>query len=409
MITIQPFCSTTYFLPSTKFVNELNPVLPNDNAAIPIYRIMDLHGDIVSSSSVPKQFDTEKLVDIYKQMVTLNLMDNILYQSQRQGRISFYMTNFGEEATHFGSASALKDDDLIYAQYREAGVLMYRGFTLDQIMNQCYSNSLDPAKGRQMPVHYGSKALHFSTISSPLGTQLPIAVGSAYAYKREGKGRVVACYFGEGAASEGDAHAAFNFSATLNCPILFICRNNGYAISTSAKEQYAGDGIAGRGVALGMCTIRVDGNDFFAVYEATRWAREFAQKENKPVLLEAMTYRVGHHSTSDDSSAYRSKEEVDTWIKNDNPITRMRSYLEKNKWWTPDQEKELTKAKRKEILDAFNRAEATKKPNPLHMFSDVYQDLTPRLRRQMEETKSHLAKYGQHYPIDLYDPIQDVQ
>ena len=131
------------------------------------------------------------------------------------------------------------------------------------------------------------------------------AAGAAYAFKRAQNGAIVICYFGEGAASEGDAHAAFNFAATLDCPIIFFCRNNGYAISTPVNEQYKGDGIAVRGPAFGMDTIRVDGNDVFAVYNATRAARDICINENRPVLIEAMTYRIGHHSTSDDSSAYR--------------------------------------------------------------------------------------------------------
>merc|ERR1712183_195683 len=203
--------------------------------------------------------------------------------------------------------------DLVYGQYREAGVLVYRGFTLEEFMDQCYSNNADGGRGKQMPVHYGSKRLNFVTISSPLATQLPQAVGTAYAFKRAQNGLVVICYFGEGAASEGDAHAAFNFAATLNCPVIFFCRNNGYAISTPVKDQYRGDGIAGRGPSYGMPAIRCDGNDLFAVYNATKRARDIAVTLKRPVMLEAMTYRVGHHSTSDDSSVYRSKEEVDYW------------------------------------------------------------------------------------------------
>lgn len=149
-------------------------------------------------------------------------MDIILFDAQRQGRISFYMTNYGEEATHFGTAAALHPDDMIFGQYREAGVLMHRGFSLDDFMNQCYSNDLDLGKGRQMPVHYGSRALNFQTISSPLGTQLPQAAGAAFAFKRTGKKNVAACFFGEGAASEGDFHHALNFAATIGSPVLFI-------------------------------------------------------------------------------------------------------------------------------------------------------------------------------------------
>eukprot|EP00126_Sphaerothecum_destruens_P008881 Sdes_comp20374_c0_seq5m14225 len=228
---------------------------------------------------------------MYQTMVRLNMMDNILYESQRQGRISFYMTNYGEEATHVGSAAALEMGDMVFGQYREAGVLMYRGFTLDEFMNQCYSNAKDYGKGRQMPVHYGSQRLNFQTISSPLSTQMPQAAGAAYAYKRAGNKNIVICFFGEGAASEGDAHAAFNFAATLDCPVIFFCRNNGYAISTPTQEQYRGDGIASRGYGYGITSLRVDGNDMFAVYNSVKEAKSLALAENRPILIEAMTYR----------------------------------------------------------------------------------------------------------------------
>lgn len=159
-------------------------------------------------------------------------------------------------------------------------------------------------------------------ISSPLATQIPHAVGAAYALKLSGSPNIVACYFGEGAASEGDFHAALNIAATRACPVVFVCRNNGYAISTPTLEQYKGDGIASRGIGYGIDTIRVDGNDVMAVYAVTQAARELAVSCQRPVLVEAMSYRVSHHSTSDDSFAYRAKGDVEEWKRRDNPITR---------------------------------------------------------------------------------------
>merc|ERR1711890_6201 len=222
-------------------------------------------------------------------------------------------------------------------------------------MNQCYGNADDDGTGKQMPVHYGSKELNFVTISSPLGTQLPQAAGSAYAFKRAQNGLVVVCYFGEGAASEGDAHAALNFAATLDCPIIFFCRNNGYAISTPSSEQYRGDGIAIRGPSYGMATIRVDGNDVFAVYNAAKEAREICIRQSRPVLIEAMTYRIGHHSTSDDSSAYRSVDEVSFWKGKDHPITRFALYLNNKGVWSDQQEKEWKNESKKQVLQAFSQ------------------------------------------------------
>jgi 2-oxoisovalerate dehydrogenase E1 component alpha subunit len=189
-------------------------------------------------------------------------------------------------------------------------------------MNQLFANKHDYGKGRNMPIHYMSERLRLHPISSPLATQIPHAVGAAYALKLDNSPNIVVCYFGEGAASEGDFHAALNIAATRDCPVVFICRNNGYAISTPTLEQYKGDGIASRGMGYGIETIRVDGNDIMAVYAATKAARETASKHQKPVLIEAMSYRVSHHSTSDDSFAYRAKVDVEEWKRRDNPITR---------------------------------------------------------------------------------------
>jgi len=366
------------------YTQRLDILQPDVTNGIPIYRVMDRDGSVFDPSQEPG-IPEEELQHMYRSMTMLNTMDKILYESQRQGRISFYMTNYGEEATHIGSAAALKPTDLVFGQYREAGVLMYRGFTLEQFCDQCYGNQADQGKGKQMPIHYGSTEQAFVTISSPLATQMPQAVGSAYAFKRAQNGLVVICYFGEGAASEGDAHAAFNFAATLECPIIFFCRNNGYAISTPVQEQYRGDGIAVRGPAYGMSTIRVDGNDVLAVYNATQAARQLAAGENRPVLIEAMTYRIGHHSTSDDSSAYRSVDEVRYWDQKDHPITRFYHYLVKKGIWSEQQEKEWKNDSKKKVLEAFARAEKKQKPNWKEMFTEVYDEMPEDLRKQMEK------------------------
>ncbi|KAF6078042.1 hypothetical protein HJG60_008985 [Phyllostomus discolor] len=426
---------------SAEFVDKLEFIQPNVISGIPIYRVMDRQGQIINPSEDP-HLPQEKVLKFYKSMTLLNTMDRILYESQRQGRISFYMTNYGEEGTHVGSAAALDNTDLVFGQYREAGttafreqkqmggpgrfqpgsrltseckegsntrteenqcVLMYRDYPLEQFMAQCYGNVNDPGKGRQMPVHYGCKERHFVTISSPLATQIPQAVGAAYAAKRANANRIVICYFGEGAASEGDAHAGFNFAATLECPIIFFCRNNGYAISTPTSEQYRGDGIAARGPGYGILSIRVDGNDVFAVYNATKEARRRAVAENQPFLIEAMTYRIGHHSTSDDSSAYRSVDEVNYWDKQDHPISRLRHYMQSRGWWDDEQEKAWRKQSRKKVMEAFEEAERKLKPNPSLLFSDVYQEMPAQLRKQQESLTRHLQTYGEHYPLDHFE------
>lgn len=386
----------------SKYINQLTFVQPDTYDGIPVYRVMNRKGEIIDPTQDPK-LEKDFVIRMYKAMTSLNAMDKILYESQRQGRISFYMTNYGEEGTHVGSAAALDDRDLVFGQYREAGVLMWRGYSLPEFMNQCYGNVADAGKGRQMPVHYGTKELNFFTISSPLATQMPHASGAAYALKRTGQGLCVICYFGDGAASEGDAHAALNFAATLEAPCIFFCRNNGYAISTPTHEQYRGDGIAARGPSYGMTTIRVDGNDVFAVYNATKAARQICVEDNKPVLIEAMTYRLGHHSTSDDSSAYRSVDEVKYWDKEDHPIGRLRHYMMNQGWWDLDQEKVWMKEIKKDIMLEFQKAEKLKKSSPSYMFTDVYDEMPVRLQKQMDDTKAHVEKYKQHYPDNFDD------
>lgn len=380
------------------FTEKLEILDPKNVPALPIYRVTDMHGEIIDKSCDPN-FGKEMSLKIYHDMTQLSVMDKVLYDSQRQGRISFYMTNWGEEATQVGSAAALNNHDLIYGQYREAGVLMWRDFPLVNFMHQCYGNCKDIGKGRQMPVHYGSVEHNFVTISSPLTTQLPQAVGSAYAFKNmPNNDRIVVVYFGDGAASEGDCHAAFNFAATLDCPIIFFCRNNGYAISTPTSEQYGGDGIAGKGPGYGLHTIRVDGNDVFAVYNATKAARELALK-NKPVLIESMTYRLGHHSTSDDSSFYRTPDEVKEWGDKDHPITRFKKYIMEKGWWTDEDEKKWQTESRKRVLKAFGEAEKEKWAHYHDMFEDVYCEMTDNIKRQRDEFDQHMKEYKQHYPV----------
>jgi 2-oxoisovalerate dehydrogenase E1 component alpha subunit len=308
------------------------------------------------------------------------------------------MQCLGEEAATVGSAAALADEDMIMAQYREQGALRYRGFTLEQFMNQLFSNEKDLGKGRQMPVHYGSRDIHYMTISSPLGTQIPQAAGYAYAQKLRGKANVTICYFGEGAASEGDFHAGLNMAAVHKAPVLFFCRNNGYAISTPANEQFKGDGIACRGVGYGMKAIRVDGADILAVYQATQLAREYALANNEPVLLESIAYRLGAHSSSDDPSGYRSKEEEELWRKND-PIARFRLWLLNKGWLDDGADKAQIEALRQEILDALKVAEKVAKPGIEHLISDVYAEPIPELERQLAELKEHIRKYPDAYPI----------
>ena len=254
------------------------------------FLVMDNEGNIVTPG-YDTQMKDEEMLKIYDSMVTINEAYNVYNAAQRQSRISFYMTQLGEEASGIGSAAALKDHDLLFPQYREAGAFLWRGFSIQQMAHQLTGNQYDLGKGKQMPIHYGSKDLNIVTVSSPLCTQVPQASGAGYQYRIKGEDRIAVTYFGEGSASEGDFHPAMNFAATLRSQTLFYCRNNMYAISTPIDDQYAGDGIAVRGVSYGMPSIRVDGNDIFAIYFATKQAREMIIRDKRPVLIEAISYR----------------------------------------------------------------------------------------------------------------------
>ncbi|HTN35050.1 MAG TPA: thiamine pyrophosphate-dependent dehydrogenase E1 component subunit alpha [Marinobacter sp.] len=364
--------------------------------SIPTFRLLKQDGSLYKGAKAP-DLDKEKALRIYLAMVTTRILDERMLAAQRQGRLSFYMQSTGEEAAIIGSTAALDDADMIMAQYREQGSLAYRGFTIDEFMNQLFGNELDYGKGRQMPVHYGSAKLNYMTISSPLATQIPQATGYAYGQKMAGDGLCTAVYFGEGAASEGDFHAGLNMAAVHRVPAIFICRNNGYAISTPANEQFAADGIAPRAYGYKMDVIRVDGNDILAVYLATEAARKLAVEENRPVLIEAMTYRLAAHSSSDDPSGYRSKDEESVWRDKD-PILRMNNWLQKRKWWSDSEEKELQERLRREVLETMKRAQKRPPPPLESLVTDVYDEVPAALSAQFEKLKAHINRYPDEYP-----------
>ncbi|RDW81405.1 thiamine pyrophosphate-dependent dehydrogenase E1 component subunit alpha [Aspergillus mulundensis] len=405
---------------------------PMDTPGIPTYRVMDSDGVLVGQSRSELGFTNEDALSWYRNMLT-GWFFSLYYDGLRPDADGLLTSRYGqvsagEEGISVGSAAALTPDDVVFAQYRETGVFQQRGFTLKQFMSQLFANANDNGRGRNMPVHYGcaypktvritpsptspmlelewtlTEAQH--TISSTLATQIPQASGAAYALKLQALQNpdkppaIVACYFGEGAASEGDFHAGLNIAATRSCPVVFICRNNGYAISTPTLEQYRGDGIASRGVGYGIDTIRVDGNDIFAVYETMKAARGLALSGGgRPVLIEAMSYRVSHHSTSDDSFAYRARVEVEDWKRRDNPIIRLRKWLENEGLWNEDLERQAREGIRRDVLREFGEAERAKKPAIRFAFEDVYEEVTEEVREQMGELKRILEEYPEEYDL----------
>lgn len=382
------------YTPEMRFLSESN------GKRVPCYRVLDDNGEIIRGSDY-EQLSEEFAVKIYSNMVSLQMMDTVFYEAQRQGRISFYLTSTGEEAINIASAAALSTDDIILPQYREPGILLWRGFTIQEFANQCFGNKDDYGKGRQMPIHYGSKKHNFVTVSSPIATQLPQAVGIAYSLKMDKKDSCVVTYTGDGGTSEGDFHAALNFAAVTEAPVVFICRNNGWAISTHISEQFRSDGIVVRGRAYGIRSIRVDGNDALAVYSAIHAAREMAISMQRPVLVEALSYRAGHHSTSDDSTKYRPVDEIDYWKKERNPVNRFRKWVERNGWWSEEKESELRSSIKKQLLQVIQVAEKTEKPPLKYLFSDVYDIPPPNLCEQEKQLRETIYAHPQDYPSDV--------
>jgi pyruvate dehydrogenase E1 component alpha subunit len=339
-----------------------------------------------SLSSEPKEkISEETLVEIYRLITRMRHLDERMVNLQRQGDISFAMSSLGEEVSIIASAAALESCDWIYPQYREQAALFWRGYNIQDYVHHMFCNGKDSILGRQMPNHFGSRELNVVTVSSPVGTQITHAAGCGYAMKLQKSPEVALCYFGEGTASEGDFHVALNFAAVKKSQTIFFCRNNGFAISTRSSSQFASYGIAERGIAYNMQSIRVDGNDPFAVYDAVRQARLACIAGEGPVLIEAMTYRTGPHSTSDDPSVYREKEETLSWEKELCPKVRLRNYLDSKDLWNDELEEQTVADIKKEVDEAIDTARFTAPPEFESMIEDVYFEVPSNLKKQLEE------------------------
>ena len=324
---------------------------------------------------------------LYRGMMLERILDNRMLALQRQGRIGFYGPAIGQEAAIVGAAMAMHPDDWIVPQYREPGAALIRGMPLAELISQFIGNAADPAKGRQMPCHYVYRQGNYLSISSPVGTQLPHATGIAWAMKLRGARTAVLAYFGDGATSTSDFHAAMNFAGVFHVPCVFLCNNNQWAISLPVSRQTASATLAEKAQAYGFAGVRVDGMDALAVYRATRDAAESARSGEGPTLVEAVTYRMGPHSSSDDPSRYRDEKEVAAWRAKD-PLLRFRKYLEHAQGWDDRREAALEQ----EIGDAISAAvaEAEKAPpTPVEwLFTDVYEEMPWNLQEELEDLRA---------------------
>lgn len=326
----------------------------------------------------------EDLKRMYRYMLTVRRFNERMMLLQRQGRISFFIESNGEEACHVGSAWALNRADWVYQSYRDAGICLVRGVPLKALVDQLMGNADDSSKGRQMGAHWGYREWNLVSLSSPVGTHLAQAVGTAYAAKFKKDTTVCLTTFGEGATSQGEFHSAMNFAGVFKVPIVFLCENNQYAISLPFRRQTASENVAMKAEAYGFEGVIVDGNDVLAVYKATRAAVDKARAGGGATLIEAVTYRIGGHSSSDDASKYRSPEEVEHW-KDRDPIKRFKIYLAKKGLLTEQEERGMREEVENEIVSVIKESEKVPAPSPLSMFTDVYAEMPWHIREEADE------------------------
>jgi 2-oxoisovalerate dehydrogenase E1 component alpha subunit len=344
-------------------------------------RILDVDGTY--DSKLEPKLAPDLLTTAYRHLVLVRTLDTRMLSLQRQGRIGFWVPSLGEEACQIGSAMALEKRDWIFPAYREPGAAIWRGVPIEMLIAQAYGNAKDPQRGRQMPSHFGSDAAHYVTTSSPVGTQITQAVGTAWAAKIRKEDIVTLTFFGDGATSEGDFHAGMNFAGVFRAPTIFFCKNNQWAISVPVSRQTASKTLAEKARAYGIDGVRVDGNDLLSVYAATRAAVDKARAGGGPTLIEAVTYRMGPHSSSDDPTRYRPKEEVEAWAQRD-PIDRMRKYLELKGLWSKDRDDALRGELDDLVQNTVKEVERNPPPPIETLFADVYAELSPQIKEQME-------------------------
>ena len=328
----------------------------------------------------------DELRRLYRLMVLTRNLDTRGIQLQRQGRIGFYIGCLGQEAAHIGSAYALKPEDWVFPAYREIGAMLTRGITLVQLLDHYFANAEDLQKGRQLTNLFGTKPTNYVTGSAPIATQIPHAVGAGLAAKIRGDPIVTLVYFGDGGTSENDFHAGMNFAGVFKTPTVLFCQNNHWAISLPVDRQTASETIAIKAEAYGFEGVRVDGNDILAVYQTTKRAVEKARKGGGPTLIEAVTYRMGPHSSSDDPKRYRTEAELAEWEKRD-PLVRFRRYLERKELLTEADEQKVQEETNREIDDAVQHAEKLPKPALETLFTDVYAEMPWHLEEQLRQLR----------------------
>ncbi|WP_298652902.1 pyruvate dehydrogenase (acetyl-transferring) E1 component subunit alpha [uncultured Proteiniphilum sp.] len=342
-------------------------------------QVIDNEGNVVNKKLMPA-LDDETIIDAYKQMLYERIADEMAVSYQRQGRMYTYTPNIGQEAIHIAAGMNIRKEDWLVPAFREMGTLLAKGGTMKEMFLFYLGNE-----------HGGSfrNVRHVLPIAISIGTQFHHAVGIGYSVKYQKKDEVVFTFIGDGGTSEGDFSEGLNFAGVWQVPVIFTIQNNQYAISVPVKAQTNSVNLAVKSVAFGIPGIKVDGNDFFAMYLAYKTASEYARSGGGAMLIEAFTYRLGAHTTSDDPSKYRKKEEETMWGLTD-PLIRLKRYMQSEGVWNIDEEK-LIQEYKLQIDAQFVEAENNKSYPVDDVFGHMYTDMPDELKRQKMEYEQFLS------------------
>ena len=346
-------------------------------ASIESVSILDEHGRFdaqLGADLIPE----EDVIKLYESMAVSRQFDQIAFKLQRSGRMGTYPENRGQEAASLGTAYALNNDDWLVPCYRENTGLFWRGLPMEYILLHWMGDE----RGNQIPAE-----LCITPLAIPIGTQLLHAAGLAWACKYRKEDRLACTLFGDGATSEGDFHEAMNFAANLDLPVIFLCQNNGWAISVPTKIQCSAPTLAQRGLAYGMDCIQCDGNDVFAVVKVVKEAARRAREECRPTFIEAVTYRLGDHTTADDARRYRDEAELQMWLQRD-PLVRLRNYLTESKLWDSTKEDALQTKAKEQVAAAVKRAEEIAETPSSEIFDAMYAEIPDEVRRQRDTMRT---------------------
>jgi pyruvate dehydrogenase E1 component alpha subunit len=362
----------------------------DDDPDVALLRILDddgavnAHAHTDAGPTLDPRLSAEMLLRAYREMRRVRLLDARMIAMQRQGRIGFYGAAQGQEAVPVATGLALEPGDWVFPALREQSIMLVRGFPLRAFVAQVFGNAHDVLKGRQMPSHQSGRAVNQVSWSSCIGPQLPHAVGAAWAMRARQSGAIAVAFCGDGATSQADFHAAMSFAGFFCVPCVIVCQNNHWSISVPADKQTASRTIAVKARAYGMPGIRVDGNDLLAVHAVLREAIDRARSGGGPTFVEAVTYRMGPHSTSDDPSRYRSDAEVAAWARKD-PLDRLRRHLVSSALLTDVKDAALEEELSAEIAAVVEEVEQMPMLERASLVEDVYAEVPWHLREARQE------------------------